>query len=147
MNYSSPAEKPPFTGEYSKAQNDFFEAFKNYDEAGSPQRTQVLKYLVLAHMLMGSDIDPFDSQEAKPYKNDHQIQAMTSLVSAYQRREVHEAEKVIRENKSTIMNDPFIREHIDEVLRSLRTQWIIDIIKPYTVIEVSYLARVSVWVC
>lgn len=93
---------------------------------------------------MGSDIDPFDSQEAKPYKNDHQIQAMTSLVSAYQRREVHEAEKVIRENKSTIMNDPFIREHIDEVLRSLRTQWIIDIIKPYTRIEVSYLARVSV---
>lgn len=132
-------------GEYSKAQVDFFEAFKNYDEAGSPQRTQVLKYLVLAHMLMGSDIDPFDSQEAKPYKNDHQIQAMTSLVSAYQRREVHEAEKVIRENKSTIMNDPFIREHIDEVLRSLRTQWIIDIIKPYTRIEVAYLARVSIY--
>lgn len=131
-------------GEYSKAQNDFFEAFKNYDEAGSPQRIQVLKYLVLAHMLMGSDIDPFDSQEAKPYKNDHQIQAMTNLVSAYQRREVHEAEKVIRENKATIMNDTFIREHIDEVLRSLRTQWIVDIIKPYTRIEVSYLARVSV---
>ena len=41
------------------------------------------------------------------------------------------------------MDDPFIREHIDEVLRSLRTQWIIDIIKPYTRIEIGYLARVS----
>mgnify|MGYP003874696599 CR=1 FL=1 len=41
------------------------------------------------------------------------------------------------------MDDPFIRGYIDDVLRSLRTQWILEIIKPYTRIEVSYLARVS----
>lgn len=41
------------------------------------------------------------------------------------------------------MDDPFIREYIDDVLRSLRTQWILDNIKPYTRIEVAYLARVS----
>ncbi|KAL7004290.1 hypothetical protein EMMF5_006176 [Cystobasidiomycetes sp. EMM_F5] len=87
---------PLYAGEWAKAQIDFFEAFRNYDEAGSPQRIQVLKYLVLAHMLMGSEIDPFDSQETKPYKNDRQIVAMTNLVAAYQRREVHEAEKIIR---------------------------------------------------
>lgn len=37
---------------------------------------------------------------AKPrqisYKNDPQIKAMTDLVDAYQRREVHTAEKIIR---------------------------------------------------
>ena len=53
--------------EWAKAQIDFFEAFKNYDEVGSGQRIQVLKYLVLAHMLMGSKINPFDSQETKPF--------------------------------------------------------------------------------
>jgi COP9 signalosome complex subunit 2 len=52
--------------QWANAQIDFFEAFKNYDEAGSSQRIQVLKYLVLAHMLMGSKINPFDSQETKP---------------------------------------------------------------------------------
>lgn len=30
-------------GEWDKAQTDFFEAFKSYDEAGSPQRIQCLK--------------------------------------------------------------------------------------------------------
>ena len=35
-------------------------------------------------MLMKSGINPFDSQEAKPYKNDSEILAMTNLVSAYQ---------------------------------------------------------------
>ncbi|KAM0788730.1 hypothetical protein ACM66B_002822 [Microbotryomycetes sp. NB124-2] len=127
--------------DWDKAQIDFFEAFRAYDEAGSPQRIQVLKYLVLAHMLMDSSINPFDSQETKPYKNDSQISAMTDLVAAYQRRDVHEAEKILRDNKATIMDDPFIRYYIDDVLRSLRTQWILEIIKPYTRIEIDYLAR------
>ena len=59
-----------FAENWKGAQSDFFESFKNYDEAGSLQRIQVLKYLVLATMLSGSDINPFDSQETKPYQND-----------------------------------------------------------------------------
>lgn len=39
------------------------------------------------------------------------------------------------------MDDSFIRFYIDDVLRSLRTQWILDIIKPYTRIEIDYLER------
>lgn len=44
------------------------QAFKSYDEAGVARRVQCLKYLVLAYMLMESNVDPFDAQEAKPYK-------------------------------------------------------------------------------
>jgi len=127
--------------QWNKASEDFFESFRNYDEAGSPQRIQVLKYLVLANMLTGSEVNPFDSQETKPYKNDSQIKAMTDLVDAYQRREVHTAEKILRENRSTIMDDAFIRLYIGELLRSLRTQYLIDLIKPYTRLELSFLAQ------
>lgn len=55
-------------GQFDRAHTDFFEAFKNYDESGSPRRITCLKYLVLANMLIKSDINPFDSQEAKPFK-------------------------------------------------------------------------------
>lgn len=127
--------------QWSKASTDFFESFRNYDEAGSPQRIQVLKYLVLANMLMASDINPFDSPETKPYKNEPEIIAMTNLVSAYQRRDVNEAEKIIRDNKATIMDDPFVRFYIGDLLRSLRTQYLIDLIKPYTRLELSFLAQ------
>jgi len=127
--------------QWARASTDFFESFRNYDESGSPQRIQVLKYLVLANMLMGSDINPFDSQETKPYKNDPEITAMTDLVGAYQRREVHEAEKILRDNKSTIMDDPFIRFYIGDLLRTLRTQYLIDLIRPYTRLELSFLAK------
>ncbi|KAI6012541.1 PCI domain-containing protein [Pisolithus orientalis] len=126
---------------WNRASEDFFESFRNYDEAGSPQRIQVLKYLVLANMLTGSEVNPFDSQETKPYKNDPQIKAMTDLVDAYQRREVHSAEKILKDNRSTIMDDAFIRSYIGELLKSLRTQYLIDLIKPYTRLELSFLAK------
>lgn len=129
---------------WDNASKDLFESFRQYDESGSPQRIQVLKYLVLTHMLMGSDINPFDSQETKPYKNDPQIVAMTSLVAAYQARDVKQAEKILKANAATITADPFIRYFIDDLLRTLRTQYIIDIIKPYTRLKLSFLADVSI---
>ena len=38
------------------------QAFKSYDEAGASRRVACLKYLVLAYMLMESEVDPFDAQ-------------------------------------------------------------------------------------
>ena len=40
------------------------------------------------------------------------------------------------------MDDPFIRSYIGELLRSLRTQYLIDLIKPYTRLELAFLATV-----
>jgi len=127
--------------EYDKAATDFFEAFKNYDESGSPRRITCLKYLVLAYMLMKSDINPFDSQEAKPYKNDRDIVAMTNLVSAYQNNDISEFEKILQTNRSNIMDDPFIREHIEDLLKNIRTQVLVSLIKPYTKIHIPFISK------
>jgi len=39
------------------------------------------------------------------------------------------------------MDDSFIRSYIGELLRSLRTQYLIDLIKPYTRLELSFLGK------
>lgn len=122
------------------AQSDFFESFRNYDEAGSLQRIQVLKYLVLATMLSGSDINPFDSQETKPYKNDPRISAMTDLVDAYQRDDIHEYEKILQSNPD-LLKDPFIAENIDEVTRNVRTKAVIKLVAPYTRFTLEFISR------
>ena len=74
-------------------------------------------------MLMKSGINPFDSQEvgiasaisppspppppslsiyrqAKPYKTNPEIVAMTNLVTAYQNDDITEFEKILRTNRS-----------------------------------------------
>lgn len=125
---------------WKEAQSDFFESFRNYDEAGSLQRIQVLKYLLLTTMLMKSNINPFDSQETKPYKSDPRISAMTELVDAYQRDDVHAYEKVLQGNQD-ILADQFIAENIDEVTRNMRTKGVLKLIAPYTRMKLEWIAK------
>ncbi|KAJ5520113.1 COP9 signalosome subunit 2 (CsnB) [Penicillium fimorum] len=125
---------------WEEAQSDFFESFRNYDEAGSMQRIQVLKYLVLTTMLMKSDINPFDSQETKPYKNDPRISAMTDLVDAFQRDDIHAYEDVLRKHPD-VLADPFIAENIDEVSRNMRTKAVLKLIAPYTRFSLQFISK------
>lgn len=125
---------------WKEAQSAFFESFKNYDEAGSMQRIQVLKYLVLTTMLMGSTINPFDSQETKPYKNDPRISAMTDLVDAYQRDDIHRYEDILKDNQD-LLADQFIAENIDEVSRTMRTKAVLKLIAPYSRFTLAFVAK------
>ncbi|KAK2757970.1 hypothetical protein FQN54_004376 [Arachnomyces sp. PD_36] len=125
---------------WKEAQSDFFESFRNYDEAGSMQRIQVLKYLVLTTMLMKSDINPFDSQETKPYKNDSRISAMNDLVDAFQRDDIHAYEAILRKNQE-VLSDPFIAENIDEVSRNMRTKAVLKLIAPYTRFNLTFISK------
>lgn len=125
---------------WKEAQSDFFESFKNYDEAGSMQRIQVLKYLVLTTMLMKSTINPFDSQETKPYRNDPRISAMTDLVDAYQRDDIHQYETILKDNQD-LLADSFIAENIDEVSRNMRTKAVSKLIAPYTRFTLQFISK------
>ncbi|KAL5719444.1 COP9/signalosome complex subunit Csn2 [Ranunculus cassubicifolius] len=127
--------------QWEEAATDFFEAFKNYDEAGNHRRIQCLKYLVLANMLMESTVNPFDGQEAKPYKMDPEILAMTNLIAAYQRNEILEFEKILKSNRRTIMDDLFIRNYIEDLLKKIRTQVLLKLIKPYTRIRIPFISK------
>eukprot|EP00117_Sycon_ciliatum_P035556 scpid36272/ scgid26925/ COP9 signalosome complex subunit 2 len=126
--------------QFDSAHTDFFEAFKNYDESGSPRRTTCLKYLVLANMLMKSEINPFDSQEAKAYKNNPEILAMTNLIIAYQNNDIVQFEKILKQNRKSIMEDSFIWEHIEDLLSNIRTQVLIKLIRPYSRIRIPFIA-------
>ena len=91
-------------------------------------------------MLMKSDINPFDSQETKPYKNDPRISAMTDLVDAYQRDDIHRYESILQNNKD-VLADPFIAENIDEVTRNMRTKGVLKLVAPYTRFTLAFIAK------
>ncbi|XP_076265135.1 COP9 signalosome complex subunit 2-like [Rhynchophorus ferrugineus] len=128
-------------GEYEKAYTDFFEAFKNYDESGNPRRLACLKYLILNSMLMKSAINPFDSQEAKPYAQDSEIRALTLLIDAFQHSRTTEFVQIFEKNKESLMADPFIREHLEELLKNVRGNALVRLIKPYRNIKLSFISQ------
>jgi len=127
--------------EYESAEKTFFQAFKSYDEAGDPSRLRCLKYLVLASMLHASTINPFDSQEARPYRDDPEILAMTNLVQAFHANEIQKFELILKQNKGRIMDDEFVREHIEDLLRTIRKQVLRRVIRPYKRISLQAIAR------
>ena len=122
--------------EWNKAQTDFFEAFKNYDEAGSESRIKVLQYLVIANMLSLSSINPFDSQETKPYKQDAAIISLTKLVDAFQARDLVSFNSVLKK----MNNDEFIERYIPRVLKLIQKRVLVDIVKPYTRVKLEFVA-------
>ena len=139
--------------EYEEAGKTFFQAFKSYDEAGDPSRLRCLKYLVLASMLHASTINPFDSQEARPYRDDPEIAAMTNLVQAFHNNEIQRFERILQQkstpktggggssSSSSIMDDEFMREYIEDLLRTIRTQVLRRVIRPYTRISLVAISK------
>jgi uncharacterized membrane protein YgcG len=138
--------------DYEEAGKTFFQAFKSYDEAGDASRLRCLKYLVLASMLHASTINPFDSQEARPYRDDVEIVAMTNLVQAFHNNDIQTFESILRQAKGrTLMEDAFIREHIQDLLRTIRTQVLGRLLIPYKRITLralcTHLNDISVTEC
>jgi COP9 signalosome complex subunit 2 len=125
--------------EYAAAEKTFFQAFKSYDEAGDIGRLRCLKYLVLASMLSTSSINPFDSQEARPYKEDPEIVAMTNLVQAFHDNDIYTFERTLKMGK-IMERDDFIRQFVSELLRTIRTQVIINFLRPYRRITLTAIA-------
>ena len=41
------------------------------------------------------------------------------------------------------MGDPFIKNYIDDVLKSIRTQVLVDLIRPFTRVQLSFIAGAS----
>ena len=91
----------------------------------------------MAGMLDRSAINPFDSQEARPYKDNPEITAMTNLVAAFHNNEIEKFEEILRRN---IMDDEFVKSHIADLLRTIRTQVLQSVITPYTKMSLKFLA-------
>lgn len=126
---------------FHDASQSFFQAFKSYDEAGDRSRLRCLKYLVMASMLHASNINPFDSHEARAHRDDPEIVAMTNLVQAFHNDDIRKFEYILKKNEGHIMDDEFVREHIAELLRTIRTQVILRSIGPYTRIRLERIAK------
>eukprot|EP01121_Diplochlamys_sp_Union-15-3_P018783 TRINITY_DN6910_c0_g1_i1.p1 TRINITY_DN6910_c0_g1~~TRINITY_DN6910_c0_g1_i1.p1 ORF type:complete len:460 (-),score=96.22 TRINITY_DN6910_c0_g1_i1:31-1380(-) len=126
---------------WQDANTDFFEAFKNYDDAGiRKQSYQCLKYLVLANMLSGSKINPFDEQRAKSYQNHPEIKSMIELIEAYQSNKIRDFEKILKDNEAAILGDDFIKDYIEDLMKKLRSQVLLKLIKPYTNISLKFIS-------
>lgn len=131
--------------EWLLAYNELFASFRNHQEAGNARAVQVLKYAVLANMLAGSAINPFDSREAKVYQDVAEIGAMLLLRSAYDANDIAQFEKILGGGGSSssrlLLRDPIMARYVEPLLRNLRCRVLKEMTKPYDILTLENLAR------
>jgi len=127
---------------WNEANTAFIEAFRNYDEAGArAECVSCLKYLVLANMLSGSNINPFDEPRAKAYSAAPEISSMNSLVEAYQKKSLNDFERILKSNKKSLLDDEVIQTYLPAVRKTLKKHIFLDLVKPYINLSMGFVEQ------
>lgn len=126
---------------WQQALEELFESFKNYQESGNIRARTVLKYVILASILSGSEINYSGTREAKVYMDDPQIISIMSLRTAFENNDINQIQEILYDQNSHILDDPFIAQHLDDLLRNIRLNALQAKVKPYTSISLEFLAE------
>jgi COP9 signalosome complex subunit 2 len=126
--------------DWEGAYRDFYEAFTSFQQAGSPRAVQCLRYTLLANMVAGMEVDPFDSQEAKAYQREPLIAAMVTLRQAYEKDDMASFDAILRDPESAILSDATMAEHLDPLFRNFRARVVLRRVKPYRTVRLAFLA-------
>jgi len=96
----------------------------------------------MANMLSTSDkVNPFADKAAQPLQQNKKIKPLSDLLEAYEKKNINEFEKILKENPEEITKDEFLNQFIQEILTKVRIEVIKERIKPYTSIRLGYIAR------
>jgi len=126
---------------WDEAYNNFFEAFKMYQDIGNVNAKSCLKYVILASMLSDLERNPFASQEARVLENHNEIVPMRTLLDSFEKDEITVFEKTLEKDKSLILNDTFIKEHMPALKLRLRSRVLVKLIKPYKRVKLEWLCK------
>jgi len=128
-------------GHFEDARSAFFEAFKSFDEGNATSECQsCLKNLVLANMLSGSNIDPFQDRRAKAHENHGHIALMKEMLQNFQKLDLKLYSRSELAVKSQI-NDRWINEYLPEVRRKLQKLIFLHLVKPYTTLHMGFVEK------
>jgi len=127
---------------WSEANTAFIEAFRCFDESGARNECiSCLKYLVLANMLSGSNINPFDEPRAKAYAIASEIATMNKLVEAYQRKSLVDFERTLKTDKKSLFEDEVIQTYLPAVRKILKKHIFLDLVKPYRNLSMNFIQQ------
>eukprot|EP00922_Rhytidocystis_sp_ex-Travisia-forbesii_P061860 GHVS01091618.1.p1 GENE.GHVS01091618.1~~GHVS01091618.1.p1 ORF type:complete len:257 (-),score=52.83 GHVS01091618.1:854-1624(-) len=128
--------------DWSLAYNEYFEAFRNYQEAASNIKgKRALVCAVFCNMMAESQINPFDSQEARSYLNDEDLAQIIALRIAFEAKDMKTLLQVLDEHNNNIHCEPLLEVYLPELIHKSRLRALHSLVKPYRRVGLGYLAE------
>ena len=116
---------------WDAALQEFFESYKHLVDIGNNKAQTLLKYVVLASLLSGSEVDYLGTREAKIFAQDSEIIAMVNLKQAFENNDIKAIQDVLNDKNVHLLSDPFINSYLDDLLRSVRLKALEALCMPY----------------
>lgn len=133
-----------YSKNYDKARIEFYECFKNYDEAGSEAKKKILKYLSLCSLLTENEVNPFESQETQTYSLLPEYQNLIALVNSYERQDLTGYLAVVKRMYDThdkLSSDKIFQHSEKQILHNLKVKLLNNYLSAYSVIKYDTLLR------
>lgn len=126
---------------WEEALASLLESFKSYQQMANPKAKQMLKVLLVAGMVSGSEIDPMTLAESKVYQDDPEIQPLARLRKAFQDNQITELKRIMASSGKRLSADKTIAEYSSDFFRAIKQKIIVEKIASYTSVSIKYLAE------
>lgn len=126
---------------WDQALDQFRASFVYLIDGGNARAQVILKYTILASLLAKSAVDQMQTNEAKVYARDPQIEGMANLKSAIEKNDIKTVQRVLADTNLNLLGDPFIATYLEDLLRGVRLTALISLVAPYKTVKLDFLAR------
>mmetsp|Transcript_36886 Transcript_36886/g.82029 ORF Transcript_36886/g.82029 Transcript_36886/m.82029 type:complete len:419 (+) Transcript_36886:135-1391(+) len=128
--------------DYKTAYSYFFESFEQYNTLDETKAVDVLKYMLLAKIMLNQadDVPAIIGSKAGLKYTGKEVDAMRSVAKAYQDRSLQTFQDVLVQYKEQLVDDEIIHAHLTALYDTLLEQNLVRIIEPFNRVEIAHVA-------
>ncbi|RMZ96008.1 26S proteasome non-ATPase regulatory subunit 11 [Brachionus plicatilis] len=129
--------------DFKTAFSYFYEAFEGFDSIDSPRAITGLKYMLLSKVMLNQpeDINSLISGKLALKYAGKEIESMKAIASASEKRSLAEFQRTLVEFKDQLIDDLFVRSHLDTLYDNLLEQNLSKIIEPFSKVQIDHVAK------
>lgn len=129
--------------DYKTAYSYFFESFEQLASTDDPKAAQVLKYMLLAKVMMdqSEDVPGIISSKAGLKYTGPEVEAMRAVAAAHRDRSLQTFQEVLTAHSSQLVDDAVVHAHLAALYDTLLQQNLVRLIEPFSRVEVSHVAK------
>lgn len=129
--------------DFKTAFSYFYEAFEGYDSIDNPKAVIGLKYMLLSKIMINAadDVNSLITGKLALKYAGSNIESMKAIAAASQKRSLAEFQKILETYKVELIDDAFVRSHLDVLYDNLLEQNLSRIIEPFSKVQIDHIAH------
>ncbi|GAA5894960.1 hypothetical protein JCM8208_000074 [Rhodotorula glutinis] len=130
--------------DYKTAYSYFFEAFEGLStQDDQVNAVRALKYMLLCKVMLAlpEDVAAIAGGKSAAKYAGKEVDAIKAVAKAHEERSLGDFERVLRERKAELSDDPIIRTHLAALYDTLLEQNLVRVIEPYQRVEIAHVAE------